>query len=58
MIGYWSSFARTGVPVASHAPAWPPLTGPSGPTIALGPHLRTVDLAVEHHCAFWSSLRG
>jgi para-nitrobenzyl esterase len=33
MIGYWSSFARTGRPVAAHEPAWPTFE-PSGSYMA------------------------
>jgi para-nitrobenzyl esterase len=35
MIGYWTSFARTGVPKASHAPEWRPY-GSAGDYMAFG----------------------
>jgi para-nitrobenzyl esterase len=54
MIAYWTSFARTGTPTAAGQPAWPKLTGPNGPTLQLYPgHIKTVDIAAEHHCGFW-----
>jgi len=57
MIDYWSSFARTGVPGAADAPAWPAFTGLDGPTLQLRPgSISTVDLAERHHCSFWASL--
>lgn len=57
MIGYWSSFARTGVPRAAGEPAWSQLTGAGGPTLQLNPAgIRTTDIAAEHHCGFWKTV--
>ncbi|WP_308222764.1 carboxylesterase family protein [Frankia sp. AgPm24] len=57
MIDYWASFARTGTPTAVGQPTWPRLTNTTGPTLQLAPTgIHTVDLAAEHHCAFWQSL--
>jgi para-nitrobenzyl esterase len=57
MIGYWSSFARTGVPSAAGEPAWPKLTGSGGPTLQMNPDgIRTTDVAAEHHCGFWKTV--
>jgi para-nitrobenzyl esterase len=58
MIGYWTSFARTGTPSAAGEPAWPQLTGNSGPTLQLNPRgITTVDVAAEHHCGFWQTIK-
>jgi para-nitrobenzyl esterase len=57
MIGYWSSFARIGVPSAAGEPAWPKLTGTGGPTLQMNPAgIRTADVAAEHHCGFWKTV--
>lgn len=53
MVGYWTSFARTGTPTAPDAPAWPALTGTGGPTLQLAPTIAPVDIAAEHRCGFW-----
>ncbi|MGW0192425.1 carboxylesterase/lipase family protein [Nonomuraea sp. NPDC003201] len=62
MIGYWTSFAHTGKPQATGAPAWPAFT-PSGQSVlslkptgqgGIGP----ADLSDEHRCAFWRGLGG
>jgi para-nitrobenzyl esterase len=56
MIGYWSSFIKTGVPVAAGAPKWPRYTGPKS-VLRLEPgKIGTYDAAKEHHCAFWKKL--
>ncbi|WP_405428493.1 carboxylesterase/lipase family protein [Streptomyces erythrochromogenes] len=55
MAGYWTAFARTGVPAAPGAPQWPPL-GASGRVLSLAPGpdgIRPVDGRAEHHCALW-----
>ena len=37
---------------------WPKLTGAGGPTLQLNPAgIRTVSVASEHHCAFWTSIQ-
>ncbi|ODU03468.1 MAG: hypothetical protein ABS81_14245 [Pseudonocardia sp. SCN 72-86] len=58
MVGYWTSFAHTGMPVAPEAPTWPALTGTGGPTLQLAPTIAPVDIAAEHRCGFWSPARG
>lgn len=62
MIGYWTSFARTGDPNASGAPRWPVL-GPSSSaarsvqSLAPGPGgVRPVGAYAAHHCSFWAGL--
>ncbi|MGW6784528.1 carboxylesterase/lipase family protein [Streptomyces sp. NPDC054987] len=55
MAGYWTGFARTGVPAAPGAPPWPRL-GTSARVLSLAPGadgVRTVDARAEHHCALW-----
>ncbi|WP_220187745.1 carboxylesterase family protein, partial [Pseudonocardia pini] len=59
MIGYWTTFARTGSPGQD----WPALRGPEGPTLWLPPEGRMVDpglidLGAEHRCALWAQLPG
>lgn len=57
MTGYWTAFARTGVPAAAGAPDWP-RSGASGPVLSLAPGaggIRTVDARAEHHCALWDA---
>ncbi|MFJ6780417.1 carboxylesterase/lipase family protein [Streptomyces yangpuensis] len=57
MAGYWTAFARTGVPAAPGAPRWP-LLGASARVLSLAPGaggIRTVDSRAEHHCALWDA---
>ncbi|MEW2137941.1 carboxylesterase family protein [Streptomyces sp. NPDC005409] len=57
MTGYWTEFARTGVPRAAQAPHWPRYR-PAGPVLSLAPGaggIRTVDARTEHHCALWDA---
>ncbi|WP_234437685.1 carboxylesterase/lipase family protein [Streptomyces sp. WM6368] len=57
MADYWTAFARTGVPQAPGAPAWP--RDPSATSaLSLAPGaggIRTVDARAEHHCALWDA---
>lgn len=57
MTDYWTAFARTGVPQAPGAPAWP--RDPSAVSaLSLAPGadgIRTVDARAEHHCALWDA---
>jgi len=49
LIGYWSKFARTG------DPGWPAFEQ-NGTVLSLKDgDFRPVDLAAEHHCAFWAT---
>jgi para-nitrobenzyl esterase len=57
MVALWTSFARTGEPVAPGVP--PAVVGSPSSTTALSlvaAGSRAADVSVEHHCAFWSAL--
>ncbi|WP_405792180.1 carboxylesterase family protein [Streptomyces sp. NBC_00029] len=57
MTGYWTAFARTGVPAAPGAPPWPRDRNGSA-VLSLAPGaggIRTVDARAEHHCALWDA---
>ncbi|WP_299575918.1 carboxylesterase family protein [uncultured Williamsia sp.] len=57
MIEYWSSFAHTGTPTASGAPAWPRTTPDSAPVLGFtSSGVRVVDHATDHQCSFWSGV--
>jgi para-nitrobenzyl esterase len=62
MIGYWTSFAASGDPAKAGGPSWPAFTtiGNRTPHVqSLAPGhggIRPVDLAAEHHLAFWTNL--
>ncbi|HEX2130481.1 MAG TPA: hypothetical protein VHH15_02910 [Actinophytocola sp.] len=46
----WTTFAETG-----RIPGWPRFTAGSEYTRSLAPgDIAPVDLAAEHHCAFWA----
>lgn len=58
MTGYWTRFARTGVPGTAGAPEWPRYRSPAAPVLSLAPGpdgIRTVDARAEHHCALWDA---
>lgn len=56
MIAYWASFARSGVPSVSGAPAWEPfLTDDRVMNLEPG-RVGLFDASAAHHCAFWKSL--
>ena len=59
MIAYWTTFARTGQPTSSRAPAWAPFQTASDTFQALVPPRPQPEtgFAADHHCAFWDSLR-
>ncbi|MFJ4775945.1 carboxylesterase/lipase family protein [Streptomyces sp. NPDC088762] len=57
MTGYWTRFARTGVPGAAGAPEWPRYGAP-GSVLSLAPGpdgVRTVDARAAHHCGLWDA---
>ena len=59
MIGYWATFARTGVPAAPGAPAWQPTTPGRLHTQALAPGdggIGPTSFATRHQYAFWSTI--
>ncbi|MER6449316.1 carboxylesterase/lipase family protein [Streptomyces venezuelae] len=58
MTGYWTGFARTGVPATPGAPPWPSDRTTSASVLSLAPGaggIRTVDARAEHHCALWDA---
>lgn len=59
MVSYWTTFARTGQPSSSAAPAWAAFQTATDNTQALVPPSPQADtgFAADHHCAFWDSLR-
>jgi para-nitrobenzyl esterase len=52
----WTSFARSGVPSAAGAPAWPRFTADAQAMLSLVPPAPApqTNFAAEHHCAFWA----
>jgi para-nitrobenzyl esterase len=59
MIAYWTSFARTGQPSARGTPVWARYRSDTDTVQSLEPPrpLPDTGFAVDHHCAFWDSLR-
>ncbi|MDQ2082809.1 carboxylesterase family protein [Xanthobacteraceae bacterium Astr-EGSB] len=56
MVGYWTSFARTGKPTAASAPAWPTFTA-DGMVMNFTPGaLGLFNAGQVHKCGFWKSL--
>jgi para-nitrobenzyl esterase len=56
---YWTNFARSGLPSAPGAPAWPRFGGGQR-MISLVPPAPQVEtgFAAKHQCAFWAAARG
>jgi para-nitrobenzyl esterase len=52
----WTSFARSGVPAAAGAPAWPRFTATAQAMLSLIPPEPAPEttFAAGHHCAFWA----
>jgi para-nitrobenzyl esterase len=52
----WTSFARSGVPSATGAPAWPRFTAATQAMLSLVPPEPAAEtsFATNHHCAFWA----
>jgi para-nitrobenzyl esterase len=52
----WTSFAKSGVPSAAGASAWPRFTATTQTMLSLVPPRPTseADFSAEHHCAFWA----
>lgn len=57
MQGYWTDFAKFGLPEALGQPLWPPFAGSAEPVLDLNTPRSTVetDFAAEHQCAFWAA---
>jgi para-nitrobenzyl esterase len=56
MMAYWTSFAKTGKPVAANAPAWTPFTADDAVMNFDPGKLGPFDAGAAHKCAFWKSL--
>lgn len=52
----WTSFAKSAVPSASGAAAWPRFTADGQAMLSLVPPkpVRETSFAAEHHCSFWA----
>lgn len=56
LIGYWSSFARTGDPNNNGAPEWPEYrAGAPVPSLSTD-NTKQIDFITEHHCSFWQTV--
>ena len=56
MLGYWTSFAATGVPSIPGGPAWTPYRSSSHILRLDQGKLVYFDAGEQHHCAFWEAL--
>ena len=58
MIGYWTTFARTGDPNHAGAPRWAAATIRGNGQLRFIPdRIREADVAADHQRAFWAALR-
>ncbi|MGW1201056.1 carboxylesterase/lipase family protein [Streptomyces sp. NPDC002536] len=58
MVGYWSTFARTGNPNHAGAPTWDAGTVRGTGQMQFVPgHVREADVAAQHRCGFWAAVR-
>ena len=57
MQGYWTDFAKFGLPEVVGQPLWPLYVGPADQVLELNTPQPTVetDFATEHQCAFWAA---
>lgn len=58
MISYWSHFARTGNPNTPGLPTWPTFHNPTNAQSLAPGAIHQVDLADEHNCTFWRTIRS
>jgi para-nitrobenzyl esterase len=56
MVGYWTSFAKTGKPTAAGAPTWPSFTADDKAMNLTPGDLGLFDAGAAHKCGFWKSL--
>jgi len=56
MLGYWGSFARTGVPKAPGLPVWPRYQKPADVLRLDASGIGVFDADAAHQCGFWRSL--
>jgi para-nitrobenzyl esterase len=60
MKGYWTNFARSGLPSSFGAPFWPLFNGLTQPMQSLVPPVPHTEntFAIAHNCAFWTALEA
>lgn len=56
MTAYWTSFAKTGRPIADNAPTWPLFTADSDVMRFAPGETGLFDASSAHKCGFWKSL--
>jgi para-nitrobenzyl esterase len=60
MKGYWTNFAKRGIPSASGTPFWPLFSNLTQKMQSLAPPTpqTETDFASTHNCAFWTALES
>jgi len=60
MKGYWTNFAKRGIPSASGTPSWPLFSNLTQKMQSLAPPTPQTerDFASTHNCAFWTALEA
>ncbi len=60
MKGYWTNFAKSGLPSSFGAPFWPLFNGLTQPMQSLVPPVPQTEntFAIAHNCAFWTALEA
>jgi para-nitrobenzyl esterase len=60
MKGYWTNFAKSGVPASFGVPFWPLFNGLTQPMQSLVPPVPQTEntFAIAHNCAFWTALEA
>src|SRR5580693_5020117 len=60
MKGYWTNFAKSGLPSSSGVPFWPLFNGLTQPMQSLVPSVPQTEntFAIAHNCGFWTALEA
>jgi para-nitrobenzyl esterase len=60
MKGYWTNFAKHGIPASFGTPFWPLFNGLTQPMQSLVPPAPRIEntFAITHNCAFWTALEA